>query len=135
MPEDKRVFVYNGPIHDCGQASTRPEAPVSPANGLQIIKAGFLAGRKHISAHFRSRGRERNFDSMDAHTVVRTGQLRGEPTYCPEFGNWKYRIVAKVEYDRDEKLEIRELEIVVALDPGEDYEKSPLIILVTGYWR
>jgi hypothetical protein len=131
MPEDKRVFVYNGPVHD-KQASAKPEAPISPANGLQIIKTGFLVGRNHISAHFRRRGRERKFDSMDAHTVIRAGQLRGQPTYCPEFGNWKYRIVADIE---NEELEIKQLEIVVALDPGEDYEKSPLIILVTGYWR
>ena len=133
MPEDKRVFFYNGPVHE-GQAA-KPGAPVSPANGLQIIKTGLLAGREHISSHFRQRSRERGFDSMAAHTVIRTGQLRGEPTYCPEFGNWKYRIVAEIEDERDEQLEMRSLEIVVALDPVEDYEKSPLIILVTGYWR
>jgi hypothetical protein len=130
MPDGKRVFAYNGPVHD-GQASAKPEAPVTPANGLQIIKTGFLAGRKQISEHFKRRGRERGFDAMDAHIVVRTGKLRGAPTYCPVFGNWKYRVVADLE---DDKLEIKQLEIVVALDPGEDYEKSPLIILLTGYW-
>ena len=134
MPEDKRVFVYNGPVHD-GQPSAKPGAPVTPANGLQIIKKAVLAGRKHISSHFRQRGRERGFDSMAAHTVIREGKLNGTPTYCPEFANWKYRIAAEIEDERDEKLEMRQLEIVVALDPLEDYEKSPLIILLTGYWK
>ena len=72
---------------------------------------------------------------MYAHTVIRAGEMRGLPAYCPEFGNWKYRIGAEVEDERDERLVIRELQIVVALDPVEDYERSPLIILVTGYWR
>lgn len=134
MPEDKRVFIYNGPVHD-GQASTKPGVPITPANGLQLIKTGAIAGRMHISAHFKRRGRERGFDSMYAHTVIRAGEMRGLPAYCPEFGNWKYRIGAEVEDERDERLVIRELQIVVALDPVEDYERSPLIILVTGYWR
>jgi hypothetical protein len=134
VPDDTRVFLYNGPIHD-RTCETSPQAPVTPANGLLLIKTAFLAGRKQISEHFKRRARERDFDTMDVHNVIKTGKLRGRPDFCPEFGpfgNWKYRIVAELE---DMKLEIKQLEIVVALDPAEDYEKSPVIILVTGYWR
>lgn len=125
MANEKRLFVYNGPIH-CSPSAT-PEAPVTPANGLQIIRKALLAGRKQISEHFKRRSTERGFDAVDAHNVIRNGRLRRQPEYCPDFKNWKYRVIAEVEE--------KQLEIVVALDPGEEYEKSPLIVLVTGYWR
>jgi hypothetical protein len=128
---NERLFEYNGPTFE-GQCAAKPEAPVSPSNGLNIVRAAFLAGRKHVSQHFKARSMERKFDTLDAQNVITTGNLCCLPEYCPDFETWKFRIIADLE---DEKLDMRKLEIVVALDPAEDYEKSPLIILVTGYWR
>jgi hypothetical protein len=126
MDRDTRVFAYRGPILD-GTCKAKPEAPLSPANALEIIRAAFLAGRLHITTHFRAQQLDRQFDSMDTENAIRTGELRGSPEFCPENRNWKYRIIADVEDKR--------LEIVVGLDPSEDYDSSPLIILITGYWR
>jgi hypothetical protein len=126
MDRDTRVFMYKGPVVD-GTCKAKAEAPLSPANALEIIRAGFLAGRLHITTHFKAQQSNRHFDSMDAENAIRTGELRGDPEFCPENRNWKYRIIADVEDKR--------LEIVVALDPAEDYGTSPLIILITGYWR
>ena len=80
-----------------------------------------------ITDHFRQQAAQRRFDLLDAENAIRTGELRRDPEFCPTNRNWKYRIIADVED--------RRFEIVVALDPAEDYGKSPLIILVTGYWR
>ena len=126
MDGDTRVFLYKGPVVD-GACKAKPEAPLSPANALEIIRAAFLAGRLQITTHFREQQSTRRFDSMDAENAIRTGELRGDPEFCPVKRNWKYRIIADVEDKR--------LEIVVALDPAEDYGTSPLIILITGYWR
>ncbi|MGO9083720.1 MAG: DUF4258 domain-containing protein [Terriglobales bacterium] len=120
------MFLYKGPILD-GCCKAKPEAALSPANGLEIIRAAFFAGRMHITDHFRQQAAQRRFDLMDAENVIRTGELRGEPEFCPVNTNWKYHIIADVEDKR--------LEIVTALDPAEDYGTSPLIILITGYWR
>jgi len=126
MRNDERVFAYNGPVLD-GACKTTPQSQVSPANALEIIREAVLSGRMQISVHFKQRCIERGFDTLDADNAIRTGLLRGDPEYCAAYRTWKYRIVATVED--------REFEIVVALDPSEDYSKSPLIILVTGYWR
>jgi len=126
MDRDTRVFEYKGPVVD-GACKAKPEAPLSPANALEIVRAAFFAGRMQITTHFREQQSERRFDSMDAENAIRTGELRGDPEYCPVNRNWKYRIIAEVEDKR--------LELVVALDPAEDYGASPLIILITGYWR
>lgn len=126
MDGASRVFAFKGPVVDSA-CKTKPEAPLSPANALEIVRAAFFAGRLHITTHFKEQQSNRHFDSMDAENAIRTGELRGEPEFCPENGNWKYRIIANVEDQR--------LEIVVALDPTEDYGASPLIILITGYWR
>ncbi len=126
MADDRRVFLYKGPI--VGESCrAKPEAALSPANGLEIIRAAFFAGRVHITDHFRQMTALRSFDLLDAENVIREGELRGEPEFCPINTNWKYRIIAVVED--------RRLEIVTALDPAEDYGTSPLIILITGYWR
>lgn len=125
MDGDTRMFYYRGPVVDGCKA--KPEASLSPANALEIIRAAFLAGRMHITTHFRQQQMDRHFDSMDTENAIRTGALRGDPEFCPTNRNWKYRIIADVED--------RQFEIVVALDPAEDYSNSPLIILITGYWR
>jgi hypothetical protein len=126
MDGDTRVFEYKGPIVDSG-CKAKPEAPLSSANALEIIRAAFLAGRLHITTHFREQQLDRQFDAMDTENAIRTGELRGAPEFCPQNRNWKYRIIADVED--------KQLEIVVGLDPAEDYGTSPLIILITGYWR
>jgi hypothetical protein len=127
MAEDKkRLFTYNGPIHD-GKHKATPESAPTPESALEIIRTAFFKGRIEVSVHFKKQCQERSFDMMDAQNTIVTGKLRGSPEYCPEFANWKYRILAEIED--------RKLEVVVALDPAEDYEKSPLIVLLTGYWR
>ncbi len=127
MADDTRIFLYKGPVVD-GSCKAKPEAELSPANALEIIKAAFFAGRLDITEHFRQQAIQRRFDLMDAENVISGGQLRGRPEFCPDHRNWKFRIISAIE-------EGRQLEIVLALDPAEDYDKSPLIILVTGYWR
>jgi len=47
--------------------------------------------------------------------------------FCEQFQNHKYRMHLVV----DDSM----LEIVLALDCTEDYQRAPLIVLVTGYWR
>ncbi len=127
MAEDKkRLFTYKGPIHD-GKHKATPESAPTPESALEIIRAALFVGRSEVSVHFKRQGQERNFDMMDAQNAIVTGSLRGCPEYCPEYGNWKYRIVAEIED--------RKFEVVVALDPAEDYQGSPLIVLITGYWR
>jgi hypothetical protein len=64
---------------------------------------------------------------LDAENAVQFGRLRGQPEYCTDFSNWKCRIIGPVED--------RSLEIVLAIDDSEDYDESPLIIPITGYWR
>ena len=125
MEGDRRVFLYKGPVLD--GCKTKAAAPLSHANALEIIRAAFFAGRTHITTHFKQQQLIRDFDLLDTENAIRKGELRGGPEFYPENRNWKYRIIADVED--------RRLEIVVALDPSEDYDTSPLIILITGYWR
>jgi hypothetical protein len=126
MADDTRVFLYSGPVVD-GSYKAKPEAEVSPANALEIVRAAFFAGRLHVTDHFRRQAIQRRFDLMDAEIVISVGELRGKPEFCPDYLNWKIRIIAAIEEGR--------LEVVLALDPAEAYDKSPLIILITGYWR
>jgi hypothetical protein len=69
---------------------------------------------------------ERGFDSQDIERVLRSGCISEPPEQCIRYGNWKYRVRAKVEGCF--------LEVVVVFDAGQDYEVQPLVIPVTGFW-
>jgi len=126
MNGGERKFVYSGPaLH--GRPKPQAQAPLSPSSALQTIRDCWTKGRIHITPHFKRRGVERRFDTLDAETVTKKGRLRGAPEFCVSFQNWKYSIAGFVEG--------RELEIIVALDPAEDYHDSPLLVLLTGFWR
>jgi hypothetical protein len=103
-----------------------PGPKLSPANAQRVIMAGWDEGSIHITAHFKARGIEKGFNTIDAGNVIRYGKMRNDGEYCPEYKNWKYRFYGKVEEET--------LEVVVSLDPTEDYDR-PLIIAITGYWR
>ena len=99
--------------------------PLSLENAHVVITRAWMVGRVRYARHFGARCQERGFTTVDVGNVLRTGRIWGEAEYCPEFRNWKYRIRATVE----EEL----LEVVVALDPNEDYELAPLVVLITIY--
>jgi len=100
---------------------------LSDENLHTIIVRAWMIGRYHVANHFREMGRKRGFDILDAENAIHRGKLRGPVEYCPDFSNWKCRVLGPAED--------KQLEVVVALDNFEDYEASPLIVLITGYWR
>ena len=108
------------------RAEVDPGHKLSPENASALCIRGWDAGSIHITAHFKQRALERSFTTIDTENVIRYGKMRGDGEYCPEFTNWKYRFYRKVED--------KELEVVVSLDPTKDYAR-PLVILLTGYWR
>ena len=61
---------------------------------------------------------------IDLENVIRTGVVRSSE-YCEEYRNVKYRM-AGVSDDK-------KIEVVIALDPTEDFEASPLAVLVTVF--
>jgi hypothetical protein len=120
-------FVYVGPEPDERKAFASSPKMLSLENLHLIIVRAWTIGRYQITNHFRMRGLERGFDVLDVENAIQFGKLREPPEQCPEFSNWKCRIIGPVEGKR--------LEIVIALDDFEDYHASPLIIPITGYWR
>jgi hypothetical protein len=100
--------------------------PSSLENARQIILRSLEYGRVHITAHFKRRCIERRFTTVDAETIIKKGQMLGNPKYCPQFDNWCFGFVGEVD--------TKWLDIRVALDPQEDYD-VPLIILITGFKR
>lgn len=125
MPDDRRRYIHLGPpIVQDGKAESKVQ--LSSESAEAVILRAWEDGRIHVTTHFRQRGRERGFNIIDAENVIRNGSIRGEPEYCGDFDNWKYKFLAA--------LEDSTLEIVVSLDPTEDYA-APLVILLTGYWR
>jgi len=126
MADDtKRIYQYVGSTKK-EKSESDPRCNLSSANAHAVIIAAWDEGHIHITAHFKMRGAERDFDIIDAENVVRDGQMRGDGQYCPDYKNWKYTFRGKVEH--------KTLEIVVSLDPTNDYG-GPLAIVVTGYWR
>lgn len=121
----KRRYQYVGNVKkEKTQSDSR--CSLSPANAHAVIIAAWDKGHIHITTHFRLRATVRGFDVIDAENVVRDGKMFGNGNYCSEYKNWKYHFRGKVEE--------RTLEIVVSLDPTNDYA-SPLVIVLTGYWR
>jgi hypothetical protein len=106
-----------------GDAERTP--PLSLENALVVITRAWMIGRVRYSDHFTVRCRERRVTTIDVGNVIRTGRMVGNGEYCPEFRNWKYRIRGEVEGDL--------IEVVVALDPSQDYDLAPLIVVITVY--
>jgi len=111
------------------QENARPSAraPLSVNNAGIVIERAWSVGRVQYAGHFRQRIKDRGFTTADIGHVLRSGNVFGSPEYCPDFDNWKYRMRAEV---ADEVLEV-----VVALDPYEDFDATPLVILITAYWK
>ncbi len=105
----------------------RRNPPLSVANAEQVLRKAWIAGRSLLGEHFRKRSQERSFSTLDVDRVLRLGKIQGKPEYCPIFCNWKYRV-------RGQSGE-QVLEVVVGLDPNEDFDQCPLIVLITGYWK
>jgi hypothetical protein len=120
---ERREYKYCGPEKQ--PPRVKNEAPLSPENAKSVIQTAWSIGRVHSGTHFKKRCRERKIDMLDVENVVRNGAVRGVPEYCPDYKNWKYRVAGFV----DE----RQIEVVVALDPHEDYTDSPLAVLLTAY--
>ena len=125
MAESKE-YKYCGPEHKPPRVKEH-DSPLSPQNAIAIIWRAWGLGRTHLGTHFRERCRERGIDTLDVENLIRSGAVRGTPVYCPINKNWKYQVAGFV----DE----RELEVVIALDPAEDFTEMPLVILITAYVR
>lgn len=125
--ESERKFLYTGPTPSERKAISSSPKMLSEENLHLIVVRAWVIGRYHVTDHFRTKGRERGFNILDAENAIRFGRLRGSPEYCPGFSNWKCRINGPADG--------KHLEVVVALDDFEDYDESPLIIPITGYWR
>jgi len=102
-------------------------APLSPENARGVIQGAWSIGRVHITPHFRNRSQERDFTTLDVGNVIRYGEMCPEAEFCEQFQSHKYRMRLVM----DDSM----LEIVLALDCAEDYQRAPLIVLVTAYWR
>lgn len=128
VPDETSLeFFYVGPEPDGRRAIASSPKMLSAENLHRIVVRAWTIGRYQITNHFRARALERGFDVLDTENAIQFGRLRGSPVHCPEFSNWKCRFIGPVEG--------KKLEIVLALDDFEDYDTSPLIIPITGYWR
>jgi Domain of unknown function (DUF4258) len=122
--DPERQFYFTGRIEI--KKSIPGEKPSKEIARLVLLRA-LEEGRLHPSAHFKERGQERGFETPDLENVIRSGKVTTAGEYCEEYKNIKYHLVGLV----DE----RELEVVVAIDPSEDYDLCPLIIAITAFWR
>jgi hypothetical protein len=99
------------------------ECPVSLENARKLLVRALEEGRTHPTDHFKKRARERDFTTVDAEHVIRSGQLMDEPDPCPGHDTWTFKLLGK--------CETRLLEIRVALSFKEDLD-SPRMFLITG---
>lgn len=102
------------------------ECPVSLDGAARLFIRALEEGRTYPTEHFKKRGRERGFTTVDAEHVIRGGRIIDEPEPCPNHDTWMFKIAGK--------CETRRLEIRVALDFKEDLE-SPRMFLVTGIFK
>lgn len=120
-----RLYKHRGNPHKPDEGKCERGLKLSPERAHEVIRAGWNEGSLHPTAHFKARCIERGFTLIDVGNVIRSGRMRGDAEYCPEFNNWKYKFCGNAED--------RTLEVVVSLDPTKDYAR-PLIIVITGYW-
>jgi len=123
---ENREYRYHGPER-LPQRVKAHDAALSAENAITVIQKAWSNGRIHLGTHFKERCAERGIDMLDVENLVRNGAVRGQPEYCPNYKNWKYRVAGVIDD--------RHLEVVIALDPTEDYSESPLAIVLTAYER
>jgi Domain of unknown function (DUF4258) len=123
---EKREYQYCGPERP-PQRVSKHEASLSCENATMVIRKAWGVGRVHLGTHFKKRCAERGVDMLDIENLIRRGKVYGNGVYSEEYKNWKYRLAAS--------SDDRQLEVVVALDPTEDYTESPLAVLLTVYER
>lgn len=99
------------------------EFPLSLENARVLLLNALVGGKVHVTKHFRERGVERGFTTVDAERVIRSGNFACPPKFDEAHENWVFRIAGK--------CDTRNFEVRVALDWSEDLE-YPLAIYVTG---
>jgi len=118
-----REYKYVGPEIQPPRVKSH-DAALSPENAKAVIQKSWSGGRVHVGTHIKNRMIERNVDMIDLENVIRNGVVRSTE-YCEAFKNWKYRMVGASDG--------KKIEVVIALDPTEDFEASPLAVLVTVF--
>lgn len=97
--------------------------PLSLSNVKRLLIRALETGNIEITGHMKRRCGEREFTTVDAENVIRTGTICSKAQFDPEFEN--YRITVRG------RIEGRILEIQVGLDPSVDYD-TPLVTFITG---
>ncbi len=123
---EQREYAYCGPEEQPQRAVDQGKSvALSPEAAEKVFRSAWTRGRYHLSPQFKERCTDRTVDLVDVENLIRDGRVRAHPEYDSKRRNWKYRLGGTV----DE----RHVEIVIALDPAEDYTGSPLAIFVTAY--
>ncbi len=99
------------------------ELPLSMANAQRLLWRALEFGTIEVTGHFKKRGIQRHFTTVDAENILRNGTICSKPRFDPDYENYCFSVRGKYEG--------KTLELKVALDPGVDYA-APLLIFVTG---
>lgn len=99
------------------------EFPLSLDNARVLLLRAVMVGNIVITTHFKKRGEERGFTTVDVERVLRDGEIVCDPEHCEDFNNWVFRLAGK--------CETRNFEARVALDWSEDLE-LPTVVYITG---
>jgi len=117
---------YVGPVNPT--SATEAQAPLTPEMARSIALNGWRTGRLRITEHCRRRMKERGFDVLDIEHVIKRGRPDGPAVKCgAPHENFKYCFTCSVDGAR--------LQVAFALDPTQDYQTAPLVILITGVWK
>lgn len=112
-----------------------PEPDVAPPS-LHALKkiircvlggGGRLAWSGSFKMKCNLRANGPGFNNEDAINALRRGKPVSGPRYSADHRSWLYELADLVEG--------KTFVIVVALDCKEDYEESPLLTIVTGFFR
>lgn len=99
------------------------EFPLSLDNARTLLIRAVMIGNVVITKHFKERGKERGFTTVDVERVLRDGKIARPPEHDRDFNNWVFRLVGK--------CETRNFEACVALDWTEDLD-LPTVVYITG---
>ena len=108
-------------------AEVKEPHPPSVPNLKVILLRALELGRVHPTEHFSCRCDVREFTSLDAEWLIEVGDITSGPTYDKEHHSWKCEISGTI--DR------KGWKLVVALDCGSDFVKSPRLSLITVHRR
>lgn len=97
--------------------------PASIEHIPMLLIRALERGRMQVTEHFKQRGMERGFNTIDAERVVRYGSMKGFPVYCSRFHNWKISLIG-VSCGR-----VLEIRLGLSLELDLD---SPVVALITG---